>query len=145
MKEIEYSIMIDKPVEDVFAFVEDLERRPEWEPGVVEAKVITGNYNEPGAIIEVTNKVLGKKMIAKAEVIEFVKNERVTCRAERPFYHEITNQYEVVEGKTKFTRRAVADFAKDGGVTKLASSLIIKKLEKAFEKTVQNAKFILEK
>lgn len=142
MKTVEHSVVIDKPVSEVFSFIEDLKRRPEWEPGVVTVKVVKGDYSEEGSIIEVTNQVLGKKMVAVAEVIEYIENERVICRAEKPFYHEIANIYEDIGGKTKFTRRATAHF--ESGATKLAAPVIMNKLEKTFKKTVENAKKVLE-
>ncbi|RXJ02920.1 hypothetical protein DS745_04870 [Anaerobacillus alkaliphilus] len=143
MKTVEHSVVINKPVDEVFSFIEDLQRRPEWEPGVVGVAVLKGCYNQPGAVIEVTNQVLGKKMVAEAEVIEYIENERVICRAEKPFYHEIANIYEDMDGKTKFTRRATAQFEK--GAAKLASTLIMNKLEKTFKKTVENAKEVIER
>ncbi len=144
MKTIEYSIIIKKPVAEVFRYLENLENRPEWEPGLIEAKVVSGKYEEPGSVIQITNKALGKKMETEARVIEYVENSHVICRAEKPFFHEVKNSYEDLNGHTKFTRKATADFDKKGGVTKLASGLVVKKLEKTFQKTVVNAKKILE-
>lgn len=145
MKTIEYSVVINKPVSEVFRFVENLENRPNWEPGVVEAKVIFGKYEEPGGKIQITNQILGKKMETIAEVVEYKENEQVICRAEKPFFHEVINLYEELNGQTKFTRKATATFNNEGGATKLASTLIVKKLEKTFQKTVLNAKEALEK
>lgn len=145
MKTIEYSLVIKKPVTEVFRYLEDLENRPNWEPGVVSVKVLKGKYDEPGSTIQITNQALGKKMETIAEVIEYKENEHVICRAEKPFFHEVINLYEDLNGQTKFTRKATADFERQGGVTKLASSLIVKKLEKSFQKTVLTAKEILEK
>ena len=144
MKKIEYSIVIKKPVKEVFRYLETLENRPEWEPGLIEAKVVSGKYDEPGSVIQITNQALGKKMETKAEVIEYVENSHVICRAEKPFYHEVTHLYEEVNGHTKFTRKAVADVEKKGGASKLALGMVAKKIEKTFQKTVVNAKEVLE-
>ncbi|OIJ22351.1 hypothetical protein BKP45_06865 [Anaerobacillus alkalidiazotrophicus] len=145
MKMIEYSVIINKPVSEVFAYIENLENRPKWELGVVQAKVVSGKYAEPGSVIQITNQLLGKKMETVAKVIEFEENKYVICQADKPFYHEISNIYEDLNGKTKFIRRATAHIDQEKKVPKLATSLLIKKVEKAFEKTVQNAKRQIEK
>ncbi|MDQ0254680.1 uncharacterized protein YndB with AHSA1/START domain [Evansella vedderi] len=145
MKTIEYSVVIQKPISDVFAFIEDLEKRPTWETGVVEAKVISGEYEKPGSVIQITSKVLGKKIKTVAEVLEYKKNEAVVCRADKPFPHEVANLYEEVEGGTKFTRRAKADPSNLNNFVKVGSSLILKKIEKSFTETADNAKTVLEK
>lgn len=144
MKKIEYSVIINKPVNEVFQYLENLDNRPSWEPGVVEAKVISGTYEEPGSFIQITNQLLGKKMETVAEVIDYKQNEQVVCRAEKPFYHEVAHIYEEINGQTKFTRKATAVVDGQGKITKLASSLIEKKLEKSFQKTVLTAKEVLE-
>ncbi|QOY36761.1 SRPBCC family protein [Anaerobacillus isosaccharinicus] len=145
MKTIEYSVVINKPITEVFRYLEDLNNRPNWEPGVVSVEILNGKYEEPGSTIQITNQALGKKMETIAEVIEYKENEHVICRAQKPFFHEVSNLYEDLNGQTKFTRKATADFDRQGGVTKLASSLIVKKLEKSFQKTVLTAKEVLEK
>ncbi|MCT8137682.1 SRPBCC family protein [Anaerobacillus sp. CMMVII] len=144
MKTVEYSVIINKPITEVFAYIENLENRPKWEQGVVEVKVVSGNYTEPGSVIQITNQMLGKKMETVAEVVDYEKNKHVICRAEKPFQHEIANVYEDLGGKTKFTRRATANVETQGGVTKLTSTLLVKRVEKAFQKTVENAKKQLE-
>lgn len=145
MKTIEYSVIIQKPVEEVFAFIEDLNQRPVWETGVIEAKVVSGEYSKPGAIFEITSKVLGTKMKTVAEVLEYRKNETVICKATKPFPHEVSNIYEAVDGDTKFTRRATADTNEVKSYVKIGSSLVFKKIEKSFKETADNAKQVLEK
>jgi uncharacterized membrane protein len=145
MKKVEYSVVINKPVNEVFAFIENLENRSKWEEGVVEVKVVSGKYEEPGSVIQITNQVLGKKMETLAEVVEYEENKHVICRAKKPFDHEVANIYEEINGKTKFTRRATANVENQGGVTKLTTTLLVKKIESVFQKTVKNAKKEIEK
>ncbi|MCD8509565.1 MAG: SRPBCC family protein [Bacillus sp. (in: Bacteria)] len=145
MKTIEYSVIIERPIEDVFAFIENLEKRPVWETGVVEVKVLEGEYSKRGSIIEITSKVLGKKMKTVAEVLDYKENEAVICKATKPFPHEVANIYEPVDNGTKFTRRATADMDEVKNFVKVGSSLIFKKIEKSFTETADNAKRILEK
>ncbi len=144
MKTIEYSTVIRKPITEVFAYIENLENKPIWETGVVEAKVVSGKYEKEGSVIQVTTKLLGKKIEAVAEVIEFEENKIVTCRAQKPFVHEISNIYEEVNEGTKFIRRATGDYDNGSKMFKLASPLMKKKIEQTFKKTVENAKKILE-
>jgi uncharacterized protein YndB with AHSA1/START domain len=145
MKVVEYSVVINKPVNEVFSFIEDLSNRPKWEQGVVAVEVLSGKYEERGSVIQITNQVLGKRMETIAEVVEYEENKRVVCRAEKPFRHEIANIYEEMNGKTKFTRRATANVDSKSSLTKLSSILLIKKIESVFQKTVQNAKIEVEK
>jgi uncharacterized protein YndB with AHSA1/START domain len=145
VKVVEYSVVINKPINEVFSFIEDLSNRPKWEHGVVAVEVLSGKYEEQGSVIQITNQVLGKRMETIAEVVEYEKNKRVVCRAEKPFRHEIANIYEEMNSKTKFTRRATANVDSKSSLTKLSSILLVKKIESVFQKTVQNAKIEVEK
>jgi uncharacterized membrane protein len=145
VKVVEYSVVINKPVNEVFSFIEDLRNRTKWEHGVIAVEVLSGKYEERGAVIQITNQVLGKKMETIAEVVEYEENKRVVCRAEKPFKHEIANIYEDMNGKTKFTRRATANVDSHSSLTKFTSALLVKKIESVFQKTVQNAKVEVEK
>ena len=46
MLKYEYSITIKVPVEDVFAYMQDIEREREWQPNLREASQLT--EGEPG-------------------------------------------------------------------------------------------------
>ncbi|UCZ54448.1 SRPBCC family protein [Bacillus shivajii] len=146
MKTIEYSIVIHKPVHEVFQYVEDLSKRPNWESGVVKAKVINGNNYEKGATLQVTSKIVGKKVVAEADVVEFEENQKTECVANKPFTHIITNIYEPLSNEsTRLIRKGTADPDEVKKFFKFATPMVMKMMEKNLKETSETLKEQLEK
>ncbi|WP_179298751.1 SRPBCC family protein [Evansella halocellulosilytica] len=145
METIEYSVDINKPVNEVFQYVEDLSKRPSWESGVVEAKVIRGDTYKEGATLQVTSKIVGKKIVAEADVVSFEQNSKTECVANKPFTHIITNVYEPLpEGGTRLTRKGSADLEEVRGYFKFATPMVMKMMKKTLIQTSEKVKEHLE-
>ncbi|HEY3117551.1 MAG TPA: SRPBCC family protein, partial [Chloroflexota bacterium] len=73
----------DRPIEDVFAYVTDQRRAPEWVSGVVETK----DVEPPGLGAKATQvvKFLGKRFEFTNEVVEWEPNRKWTFGSRVPF------------------------------------------------------------
>jgi uncharacterized protein YndB with AHSA1/START domain len=117
---VETTTHIDRSVEDVFAYVDDLARLPEWidiiaDSVASEARTRIGTH--------VTNRIdlLGRHFRNDLEVVDREPNRRITLRADEPFTVTGTFLVEPEDGGTRFT--AVLD-AQPGAFFRLGGPLL---------------------
>ena len=65
------AIPIRRPVEEVFAFVADVENNPRWRSAVTETKWLDPGPTKPGRRGEQTSQVLGRRYSVIAEVVDW--------------------------------------------------------------------------
>lgn len=68
MKQIEVSVWIDRPADEVYAYVVDLDRWPEWRSDVVGGELLTEGPVRVGAQARGVGKVLGRPFTIDIEV-----------------------------------------------------------------------------
>ncbi len=102
MIKAEHSIIINCPVEKVFAFAVDPAKKPEWQEGVMEAGYRPGSGPGIGAEYFEKRKIMGMEVTSKIRVIQYEPNKLfVTKLIEGPIKSEIYSTFEAVEGGTK--------------------------------------------
>lgn len=139
---VESSVVIHRPVEEVFAFVENPGNSPLWEG--VESKTLDGELKE-GTRLTVVTTLMGKRVESEAKIIEVEPNRLTRFEATSPVPHVVEHHYEPVDEGTKFTRRLVTDPKNAGGFAKFAKPLMMNMALKATRKSVEDLKSILEK
>jgi uncharacterized protein YndB with AHSA1/START domain len=139
MAKYEASVMIDRPVEEVWKFVTDLSKLPKWNTEVLEAKQTSAGPLGVGTTLQTRSS----NMVADIKVIEYEPGRKWTNKfTSGPVKGSIeTASAENVEGKTRFTRTADLKFS---GVYKLLGPLLTPSLKRAYVASVSNLKRILE-
>jgi uncharacterized protein YndB with AHSA1/START domain len=138
----EKSVGIDKPTEEVFAFVSDPVNEPKWHTDVVEVSPPAGGVSR-GATMTWTVKAMGRKDL-DLEVLDYVPNEREQLQAKAPLMGmrpTITYLFEPSGTGTKFTRRVDAEVT---GAWKLFGPLMGSMVSKRNTGFVDNLKKVLE-
>jgi uncharacterized membrane protein len=107
---VETSIVIQRPVGKVFAFVSDAENDIHWRSEVVSMKNVTPKPQGAGTRTVEVAKVLGKQLETTTEIVEFepdVRMSRRTLSSQTP----VTTARSVlaVDGGTRFTYKLRAD------------------------------------
>jgi uncharacterized protein YndB with AHSA1/START domain len=142
MIKVEKSVFINKPVEEVFAFVTGEGNYTKWQPGVSEV-IDLGPRNTVGARYIEVRKFMGREMRSTFETIEFVPNARWVGRVvEGPVKYEVTITYAAEGGGTKYTTQVSGE---PSGFFKLAEGLVAGQLEKSLIEDLQRLKEMLEK
>ncbi|HEX6492613.1 MAG TPA: SRPBCC family protein [Candidatus Dormibacteraeota bacterium] len=102
MIHVETSTTIDRPLEDVFAYVDALSRMSEWIDILAES---TASESPTRVGTRVDNRVhlLGRNFQNTLEVVEREPNHRMVLRTERPFAVEATFLVEPADGGTAFS------------------------------------------
>jgi hypothetical protein len=69
MIKIEHSIVVNRPVDEVFAYATDVSKVPEWQTSALEARV--DGTMQPGATGAIVRKFLGRRMESSVEFDEY--------------------------------------------------------------------------
>ena len=78
MIKIEHSIVINRPVEEVFAVVSNHENYPTWDPGVLEVKKTSSGPIGLGTTWRSVSKRLGTRRETESEIVEYEPNRKIT-------------------------------------------------------------------
>jgi len=142
MFKIETSIVVNRPVEEVFAVLSNVENNLKWSSGFLEAKKTSAGPIGVGTIWRVVQKGLGQRMEGEVEVTEYESNRNCAMKSKSgPIPVEIRQTYEPVEGGT---RVSVVFGAEPGGFFKLAEPLVKSMAKRGIETDLANLKDLME-
>ena len=141
MIKVEHSIAINRPVEEVFSVVTNLENNPKWGSGLLEAVKTSDGPIGVGTTWRLVRKVLGQRLEAESEVTEYELNRNYVQRSKSPFPVEVRQTYEAVEGGTRIS---ITLEAEPGGFFKLAEPLLKSTAKRDIDAEFANLKDLME-
>ena len=135
------SVVINRPVEEVFSFVADGETAMKWRPGVLDVKHLSGDG--VGAVYRQGVKGPGgRRIAADYEVTAFEPNRRVAFKAiAGPVRPNGEYRFEASDGGTKVSFALNAEL---GGWKKLLMERAVQSTMEAEMATLENLKRLLE-
>ena len=102
MIEVEHTLQIARPVDEVFAYLTDIERIPEWQASAEEVS-LEGELAEGSRIREVRS-MMGRRATSTMEVTEYDPPKRFSLRTvEGPITYTVEHALESVNGGTRVT------------------------------------------
>ena len=142
MTKLEQSVVINRPIEEVFAFVSDFEMSPQWMSELVEAKQTSEGPVGVGTTYMAVATPLGRRAESTQEVVEYEPNSKYAIKSTSGSV-ESKDEYtfESVAGGTKVIRVAEAEM---GGFFRLAEPLAVRMMRRQFETNFANLKDLLE-
>ncbi len=142
MIQLEVSIVINRPVEEVFAFLSDLESNLKWRTSQIEAIKTSEGPIGVGTTYRTVNNVLGRRLEGESEVIEYEPNRKVTVKIKSGYFPFVSQRiFEPVEGGTRV--RFVGEM-EPGGLFKLAEPLVASMAKRRVEADAANLKDMME-
>jgi len=142
MATLELSIVINRPVEEVFAFVSNPENNPMWSSVSKEVKITSAGPIGVGTTYRSVVAFLGRRMEGEVEFTEYEPNRSFAQKTRSgPVPVESRVTFERVEGGTRVTNTQVAE---PGGFFKLAEPLLVSMIKRQFEADFANLKDLLE-
>jgi carbon monoxide dehydrogenase subunit G len=141
MAQASYSVTIARPVETVFAFVADGERCPEWRPGVLDIKRVSGSgvgtrYRQGVA------GPMGRRVAADYEVTVFDSPRRLDFQTTAgPVRPHGRYDVEAAEGGTHLTFSLDAEVK---GIRRLLMGSMVQRTMDAEVRALDRAKSLLE-
>ncbi len=149
MFSVSVDTVINRPVEDVFAFIADAENDPQWCPSVKEIKRIAGDKPGPGARYRMRHEPGGMKFDAIVETTHYQPPEKIEWSM-TDSGHELRIVYELesADGST-VTRLRQTSHVQTRGWLRIPGFVmqrfIQKDMQKEMNKQFQNLKRVLER
>lgn len=142
MIKVEESIVIRRPIEEVFAFLADQTNAPNWQSGLLEVRRTTDGPVGIGTKHTAVRKFMGRRMEATNEYVVYEPNKEVTFTGtanSADFKHSYLT--EVAPGGTKVISRMEMETK---GLFGLAEPLITSSLRREFVSNLGELKDMLE-
>jgi uncharacterized membrane protein len=137
----EKSIVINAPLEKVFAHVNDPNELPDWMIGMVETHDVVGSGE--GLQYEWTFKMAGIRLRGQNVVVEYAHNQRASHQSIGMIESVWTNSVEATDGGTELTIE-VAYKIPLAVLGKLAEKLTVRRNEREMELSLVTLKETLE-
>jgi uncharacterized protein YndB with AHSA1/START domain len=100
------SILIDRPAEEVFAYVADVTNDPSWHTDILEARKTTEGPVGMGTFWHTRFKPSMGNSEADMQVVSFEPNRVLAMKGDvGPMHPTLTYRFEPADGGTMFTRR----------------------------------------
>jgi uncharacterized protein YndB with AHSA1/START domain len=138
----EKSIIIDRPIEEVFAYVGDLETGSQWQSALLEVRRTTQGPLGIGTQFMSVRKFMGQKMEATVEFVTYEPNRQITFKSisgPSPF-----EQSFLFESTAEGTRLTSILELQTGGLMGLADPLVSAGVKRAMDASFGDLKDLLE-
>ena len=142
MVRMETSIVINRPLEEVFAFTANFENQPKWQSRLLEVRKTSEGPIGVGTTWRLVAKFLGQRIEFEQECTEYEPNRTYAGKSTSgpfPIYGRQT--YERVEGGTRLN---VTGEVQPGGFFKLAEPLVMRLLKRMTKSDLANLKDLME-
>lgn len=142
MAKLEFSMVINRPVEAVFAFLCNAENDPKWASGSIEVKKMSQGPIGVGTTWRSTGKFLGQRMESQSEVTEYEPNRKYAAKVKAgsiPFECRVT--FERVGGGTQVN---IAFEGEPDSFFKLTEPLLLSMAKRQFETDFAHLKDLME-
>ena len=140
MVRIDFTVEVERDAQEIFDYLIDLARLPEWQSSAVESHA-DGPLTEGARIVE-RRRILGREVESELEVTAFEPPCRLTLKGLRGPVR-FTVDHRLVEDGDSTLVHVVAE-AKPGTFMKLAEPLLARTAEEALRKDFDRMKEIVE-
>lgn len=145
MPKIEVTETVERPVEDVWAFLTDLEAMPEWFASTQEVEVLTDGGLRNGARVRSVDRFLGRSMEFVSEVTQYDPPHRLGLEImEGPFDGHQQFELQSEGDSTRVTMSAEGEAGFGGVFGKLLDPVITAAFRREAQSDLGRLKDILE-
>lgn len=145
MPKIEVTETIDRPVEEVWAYISDPSAMPEWAASTQEVELLSDGELTKDARVRAVGRFLGRSIEFAFEVTQYQPPVRLGWRGvEGPFDNKVEYDLESVGGSTRITMRAEAEAGLGGVFGKLLDPVVTAAFRRESQSDLGRLKDILE-
>ena len=142
MNEFTIVTVIGRPVDEVFAVIQDVAKTPVWTPGLSEARITSDGALEPGSALLYQGTFLGRAYESPAVCTTLTENKQFATKSTSgPFHIEIDTTLEPVDGGTQVTSFFRGE---SRGFFKVAEPILVRLTRKHFETAAENLRTLME-
>ncbi|HXW00435.1 MAG TPA: SRPBCC family protein [Anaerolineae bacterium] len=139
---IQHSVIINRPLEQVFAFVTNLENEMRWQPEIVSIQFTSDGPMGVGTTFQEVRRTFGRRYDWHFEVTEFELNKIFCIRTlSGTIHYQGCRLFEPISGGTKVTESGELQTP---GLLKFFDPLLARLSQKPLAEAYNNLKFILE-
>ena len=141
---VEHAVSINLPVEEIFAYMSNLENLADWSSVVISARKISSDAKLVGTTVRCTIRILGRWFDTTYEIVECVPNRYLTFKSITGVAPSlICFQFEPVEGLgTNVIVEEIINFT--GGFLGFAETLITRVISRQVANDLLTLKDLLE-
>ena len=143
MIKVETEVVINRPSDEVFAYISNFENNPRWQSGMVEARFTTDGPLHVGSTYDQVTTFLGRRIESTFEVLEYVPNHMVKASTTSGSF-PITFA-RIVEAHSDGTRVKAIIEGDASGFFKLAEPLLKRMVQRSVEADYRNLKAVTER
>jgi hypothetical protein len=142
MNEFTIVTVIGRPVDEVFAVIQDVAKTPVWTPGLSQARITSDGALEPGSALLYRGTFLGRAYESPAVCTALTENKQFATKSTSgPFHIEIDTTLNPVDGGTQVTSFYRGE---SRGFFKVAEPILVRLTRKHFETAAENLRTLLE-
>jgi len=138
----ELSILINRPIEEVFTYVSDLQNGPQWQTGLFEVRRLSQGSLGIGTQFASVRKFMGKKLEGVVELVVYEPNRKIVIKA--PSGSVPFEQAFLFEPTTEGTKLSTVIQLFTSGFMGLAEPMIAASLKREMETAFGDLKELLE-
>lgn len=136
------TITVERPINEVFDYVADIERLPQWVPVIQRARPTSPDMTKVGATYLVTAQVMGRTMEIPSEITGYEANRLYAYRSYGSLAYEDTMHFEETGTGTLITEQI--EMASAGRLAQLLDSLKMIVSKSSHKKNLELLKKTLE-
>jgi uncharacterized membrane protein len=141
--DVRTEIVIDRPRDDVSAYVADPSNAPEWYENIKSVEWKTPAQVRVGSQVAFVAHFLGRRLAYTYEIVEFIPGEKLVMRTtEGPFPMETSYAWEAVD--ERHTLMTLRNRGAPSGFSKLMGPFMAGAMRRANRKDLANLKAIVE-
>ncbi len=135
-------ITINRPINEVFAYVSNMENGPKWQPELSEVRRITKGPVKIGSQFSSARRIMGRTMVTSIEFVAYEPNSKYTIKSiSGPLPFEQTTLFESTAEGTKLTTKI--ELHPSGDMAQ-AESMLLEDLKQEMETDFDGLKKLLE-
>jgi uncharacterized membrane protein len=142
MMQVRHTVTIERPVTDVFAYLTNLGRMPEWQSGLAEMRQESDGDMRIGTRLKEVRRFLGRQVESTLEVTEWDPGRRWALRVvDGPVRYRVDHLLEPADGRTRLHWLGEGE---PGRFFRMAESLVARQAKRQFAGDFATLKNILE-
>jgi uncharacterized membrane protein len=135
-------ILIDRPVENVFAFISNPMNLPKWQSMVAKVEPAFSGPVGIGSKYKIQSEVMGRKMEGVMEITDFIPSEKFGFKnVAGPVQVQAVVTFKPAGTGTRLNLNGQGE---PGGVFKLAEGVLAKQVKSQMEENLKRLKSVLE-
>ena len=142
MVKFEIQVTVDRPVEDVFKYVTDVSKLPDWQSTLSEIRTASNGPLAIGATLVETRKFLARRWESTLKVVGYEPNRTFALESvSGPMQYAMAYRFDGMNGRTRITLQGTGD---PGPFFRIAEPLVGRAAEREFRGDLETLKDILE-